>query len=71
MSQTPTTTRAAYAIVSALHLCAAILTCDAARRFDPYTGQPRELINQPSCWIVETFEDLSRCEIAGRRGPPF
>jgi len=66
-------TRAAYAIVSTLHFCAAILTCDAAGRFDQSinTGQPRELINQPACWVVESFDDRSRCEIAGRMRPQF
>jgi hypothetical protein len=66
-------TRAAYAIVSTLNLCAAILTCDAAGRFDQSigTGQPRELINQPSCWIAESFEERNRCEIAGRIRPQF
>lgn len=61
-------TSAAYAIVSALHLCAAILTCDAAGRFDQSinTGQPRELINQPACWVAEGLAERDGCEIAGR-----
>jgi hypothetical protein len=64
-------TPAAYAIVSTLHLCAAILTCDAAGRFDRSigTGQLRELINQPSCWVVENVDERDRCEIAGRVRP--
>ena len=59
-------TRAAYAIVSTLHLCAAILTCEAAGGFDPSinTGQPRELINQPVCWPVEQPEDPRYCDFA-------
>ena len=63
-----TRTRAAYAIVSTLHLCAAILTCDAAGRFDRSinTGQPRELINQPACWIAESFAERNGCEMVGR-----
>ena len=65
--QTRTRTTA-YAILSALHVCAAMLTCDAAGRFDRFvaTGQPRELINQPSCWVVENFDARDRCEVAGR-----
>ncbi|MDX6242016.1 MAG: hypothetical protein QOG10_6887 [Kribbellaceae bacterium] len=68
-----TRTRAAYAIVSVLHLCATILTCDAAGRFDQSinTGQPRELINQPACWVIESFDDRNLCEIAGRIRPHF
>ena len=60
-------THAGYAIVSTLYFCAAILTCDAAG-FDQSinTGQPPELINQPACWVVESFDDRNRCEIAGR-----
>jgi hypothetical protein len=57
-----------YAIVSALNVCVAILTCDAAGRFDQSinSGQPRELINQPTCWVVESLDDRNRCEVAGR-----
>ena len=66
-------TRATYAIVSTLHLCAAILTCDAAGRFGQSvnTGQPRELINQPACWVAESFDDRNRCEIVGQMRPQF
>jgi hypothetical protein len=61
-------TRAVYTIVSALHFCAAIVTCDAAGRFDQSinTGQPRELINQPACWIAEGLAERQGCEIVGR-----
>jgi hypothetical protein len=66
-------THAAYAIVSTLYFCAAILTCDAAGRLDQSinTGQPPELINQPACWAVESFDDRNRCEIAGWVRPQF
>jgi hypothetical protein len=66
-------THVTYAIVSTLYFCAAILTCDAAGRFDQSinTGQPPELINQPACWVVQSLDDRNRCEIAGRIRPQF
>ena len=58
----------AYSIIAALAGTAGMVSCQAADRSDTRieTGQPRELVNRPVCWVCETVDDLRGCEIADR-----
>lgn len=52
-----------YAVVIAILAWVALLSCEAAGRFDrPVAlGQARELINRPVCWTLETVDVVNRC----------
>jgi hypothetical protein len=57
----------AFSMTAALALCAGIPSSAAAGRQDRFveTGQPRDLVNRPDCWIREHSEEWHRC--AGMR----
>jgi hypothetical protein len=57
-----------YSIIAALATSVGMFSCQAADRSDARieTGQPRELVNRPVCWVCETVDDLRGCEIAER-----
>jgi hypothetical protein len=53
-----------YAVISAFALCVVIKPASATDRFTRWdTGQPRELINQPGCCILEDYSGPRRCDI--------
>ena len=58
----------AYSIIAALATSAGMFSCQAADRSGAgiETGEPRELVNRPVCWLCETVDDLRGCEIANR-----
>ena len=55
-----------YVGLAILVACAALLVCEATVRVDRAveTGQPRELINQPPCGVIDLQDDGRRCEFA-------
>jgi hypothetical protein len=57
--------RFVYAVLVAVVACVIILSSGAMggyfRSMD--SGQPRELVNRPTCWTVENHDDISRCEL--------
>lgn len=45
-----------------------VAASEAANRSNRFidSGQPRELINQPTCWLSGQFDDSGQCELAHR-----
>ena len=58
----------AYSAAAGLAVCAVTASCDAADRFNNVaeSGQPRDLVNRPDCWIREHSEEWYRCAVGVR-----
>ncbi len=58
------TRKTVYVALSIIIVCVAMLTCEATGRFNrPIdSGQPRELINNPTCGSG-AYDESQRCEI--------
>ena len=51
-----------------LAICMILAPCESSQRFDRLdTGQSRELINRPSCGILDPHVDAGYCEFARRQ----
>jgi hypothetical protein len=65
-SRTSSTCYAAGSIV--VLMCAALAPCEVSQAFERIdTGQTRELINRPSCGVLEVHIDGDYCEFARRQ----
>jgi hypothetical protein len=58
----------AYSVAAGLAVCAVTASCDAADRSGSLleTGQPRDLVNRPDCWVREHTEEWYRCAVGAR-----
>ena len=57
--------RNVYAVAITVAALLILLLADALGRsgLAVYSGQGRDLINQPPCWDPENPDDISRCEL--------
>ena len=62
------TSSTCYAACSVFLMCAMLAPSEVSQRFDRLdTGQTRELINRPSCGVLDAHIDADYCEFARRQ----
>ena len=57
--------KSAYAVLAIVVALITVLLVAAAASVGSHvdSGEPRELINQETCWTPENHDDISRCDL--------